>query len=130
MAPLNPSVRLSLSSDGKSLIYSTSKATANLWLAEGLDALVDGLRQLLALPLGAVVVPVGTGDGRAVGAVVVLDEVDAPGDEVARVGGLVAEAAGVDRVERRSVAAGQQDAAAQDRQSQAFPHVNSRCGEA
>jgi WD40 repeat protein len=39
VAPFNPAVRLSLSSDGKSLIYSTSKATANLWLGEGLDTL-------------------------------------------------------------------------------------------
>jgi hypothetical protein len=34
----NPSVRLSLAPDGKSLTYSTVKNTSNLWLIEGLDA--------------------------------------------------------------------------------------------
>jgi serine/threonine protein kinase/WD40 repeat protein len=34
---LGPGLRLSLSPDGKSLTYSTSKSTSNLWLMEGLD---------------------------------------------------------------------------------------------
>ena len=34
----NPSVRLSLAPDGKSLTYSTVKNTSNLWLIEGIDA--------------------------------------------------------------------------------------------
>jgi hypothetical protein len=37
-AQINPSTRLSLSPDGKSITYSTVKNTMNLWLAEGLDA--------------------------------------------------------------------------------------------
>ena len=35
---LVPALRLSLAPDGKSVTYSTAKGTANLWLAEGLDA--------------------------------------------------------------------------------------------
>ena len=34
----NPSVRLSLAPDGKSLTYSTVKNTSNLWLIEGIEA--------------------------------------------------------------------------------------------
>ena len=39
-ASASPSVRLSLAPDGKSLAYSTVKNTSNLWLLEGLDAVV------------------------------------------------------------------------------------------
>jgi serine/threonine protein kinase/Tol biopolymer transport system component len=35
-SPLSPSMRLTLSPDGKSLTYATVKITSNLWLAEGL----------------------------------------------------------------------------------------------
>jgi eukaryotic-like serine/threonine-protein kinase len=39
-ASANPSLRLSLAPDGKSLTYSTVKVTSDLWLIEGLDAAI------------------------------------------------------------------------------------------
>jgi serine/threonine protein kinase/Tol biopolymer transport system component len=37
ITPANPGVRLSLTPDGKSITYSITKNTSNLWLMEGLD---------------------------------------------------------------------------------------------
>ena len=38
MTQQTPALRLSLTPDGKSITFSTSKNTSNLWLIEGLDA--------------------------------------------------------------------------------------------
>lgn len=38
MTQQGPALRLSLTPDGKSITFSTSKSTSNLWLIEGLNA--------------------------------------------------------------------------------------------